>query len=242
MSFKPEKLIASWPPVLFFEPTLDHYAALLGGQYQKAFTNSTIVSVTTTVLSLLIGVPAAYTLSRSTIRGQGAIAFWILATRMAPPIAFTIPFFLVYQRLEWLDTLHGLVIVYLTFNLSLVIWMMRTFFDSVPKVLEEAALIDGASVWGTFLRVILPLSAPGLAATAIFTFLFAWNDFFYALILTRTQSMTAPVAVVNFMTYEGWEWGNIAAGGTLVMLPVVIFSLLVRNYLVRGLTAGAVKG
>lgn len=242
MSFKPDELIAAWPPVLFFQPTLEHYAALFGGQYQRSFTNSTIVGVTTTVLSLLFGVPASYTLSRSRIRGQGPIALWILATRMAPPIAFTIPFFLVYQRLDWLDTLHGLVIVYLTFNLSLVIWMMRTFFDSIPRVLEEAALIDGASVWGTFLRVILPLSAPGLAATAIFTFLFSWNDFFYALILTRTKAMTAPVAVVNFMNYEGWEWGKIAAGGTMVMLPVVMFSLVVRNYLVRGLTAGAVKG
>ncbi|MHB1134333.1 MAG: carbohydrate ABC transporter permease [Chloroflexota bacterium] len=242
MSFKPEHLIASWPPVLFFEPTLAHYQALFGGQYQMAFTNSSVVAVTTTLLSLLFGVPAAYTLSRARIAGQNAISLWILATRMAPPIAFTIPFFLVYQRLDWIDTLQGLVLIYLTFNLSLVIWMMRTFFDSIPRVLEEAALIDGASVWGTFWKVILPLSAPGLGATAIFTFLFAWNDFFYALILTRTRAMTAPVAVVNFMTYMGWEWGKIAAGGTLVMLPVVIFSLLVRNYLVRGLTAGAVKG
>lgn len=242
MSFKPEHLIASWPPVLFFEPTLAHYAALLGGQYQRAFNNSSVVAVATTILSLLFGVPAAYTLSRARIGGERAIALWILATRMAPPIAFAIPFFLVYQRLEWIDTLHGLVVIYLTFNLSLVIWMMRTFFDSIPRVLEEAALIDGATVWGTFLRVILPLSAPGLGATAIFTFLFAWNDFFYALILTRTKAMTAPVAVVDFMTYTGWEWGKIAAGGTMVMLPVVIFSLLVRNYLVRGLTAGAVKG
>ena len=242
MSFKPDKLIFAWPPVLLFEPTLDHYLALLGGQFQRSFSNSAIVAVSTTLLSLLIGVPASYSLSRSRLRGQGTIALWILATRMAPPIAFTIPFFLIYKQIDWIDTLQGLTAIYLTFNLSLVIWMMRTFFDSIPRVLEEAALIDGASVWGTFLKVILPLSAPGLAATAIFAFLFSWNDFFYALILTRTQSMTAPVAVVNFMNYEGWEWGKIAAGGTMVMLPVVVFSLLVRNYLVRGLTAGAVKG
>jgi multiple sugar transport system permease protein len=242
MSFKPDNLINAWPPVLVFQPTIDHYTALVGGQFQKSFVNSSIISTVSTTLSLLLGVPASYVLSRARLKSEGGIALWILATRMAPPIAFTIPFFLAYKELEWIDTLHGLIIIYLTFNLSLVIWMMRTFFDSIPRVLEEAALIDGASVWGTFLRVILPLSAPGLAATSIFAFLFSWNDFFYALILTRTQAMTAPVAVVNFMNYEGWEWGKIAAGGTMVMLPVVIFSLIVRNYLVRGLTAGAVKG
>ncbi len=113
----------------------------------------------------------------------------------------------------------------MTFNLSLVIWMMRPFFDQLPRSLEEAAWIDGATTWQTFLRIVLPLSAPGLAATAILCFLFAWNDFFFALILTRTEAMTAPVAVVNFMNYEGWEWGRIAAGGTMVMLPVLVFSL-----------------
>ncbi|MCL4465428.1 MAG: carbohydrate ABC transporter permease [Chloroflexi bacterium] len=242
MSFKPDMLIFAWPPVLTFEPTMKHYTDLQGGQFQKSFANSGIISVTSTALSLLIGVPASYVLSRARLGSKGTIALWILATRMAPPIAFTIPFFLAYRQLEWIDTLQGMVLIYMTFNLSLVIWMMRTFFDSIPRVLEEAALIDGASVWGTFRRVILPLSAPGLGATAIFAFLFSWNDFFYALILTRTKAMTAPVAVVNFMNYEGWEWGKIAAGGTMVMLPVVMFSLVVRNYLVRGLTAGAVKG
>ena len=119
--------------------------------------------------------------------------------------------------------------------------MMRTFFDGLPRSLEEAACIDGASIIDTFLRIVLPLSAPGLATTAIFCFLFSWNDFFFALILTRSGSMTAPVAIVNFMNYEGWEWGKITAGGSIIMIPVVVFSLLVRNYLIRGLTAGAVK-
>jgi len=119
---------------------------------------------------------------------------------------------------------------------------MRSFFDATPRLLEEAAWIDGATLRQSFMRIVLPLSAPGLAATAILCFLYAWNDFFFALILTRTAAMTAPVAVVNFMNYEGWEWGKIAAGGTLVMLPVLVFSFLMRNFLVRGLTAGALKG
>jgi multiple sugar transport system permease protein len=160
---------------------------------------------------------------------------------MAPPIAFTIPFFLAYRWLGLLDTLSGLIIIYLTFNLALVIWMMQTFFESVPRALEEAAWIDGCSVWRAFFTITLPLAAPGLAATAVLCFILSWNDFFFALILTRTQAQTAPVAIVSFIQYEGWEWGKIAAGGTLVMLPVVIFTLMVRTYLVRGLTAGGVK-
>ena len=242
MSVKPDRDIFAFPPKLFFQPTADHYLALWKTDFRRSFVNSAVASVSTTILSLILGVPAAYALSRASFRSDKQISLWILASRMAPPIAFTIPFFLIYRYLELLDTIAGLVMIYLTFNLSLVIWMMRAFFDGTPRSLEEAAWIDGASVWGGFLKIVLPISAPGLAATAIFCFLFSWNDFFFALILTRTSAMTAPVAVVNFMNYEGWEWGKIAAGGTMVMLPVVIFSLIVRKYLVRGLTAGAIKG
>jgi multiple sugar transport system permease protein len=242
MSFKTNAEIFRFPPRLFFDATLANYAALWTSEFRNSFSNSLIVSVASTVLSLVIGVPAAYALSRWTTRGGGAITLWILASRMAPPIAFTIPYFLVYRHLELLDTLTGLIVIYLTFNLSLVIWMMRPFYDQLPRSLEEAAWIDGATMWQGFYRIILPLSGPGLAATAILCFLFAWNDFFFALILTRTEAMTAPVAVVNFMNYEGWEWGRIAAGGTMIMLPVLVFSFVVRRYLVHGLTGGALKG
>jgi multiple sugar transport system permease protein len=187
-------------------------------------------------------VPAAYALSRWAGRGKHALGFAILVTRMAPPIAFTIPFFLFYRWIGLLDTITGLVLVYTSFNLPLVIWMMQPFFASVPISLEEAALVDGARTRTVFTKIVLPMVTPGIAATAILCFLYAWNDFFFALILTRTNARTAPVAVVNFMNYEGWEWGKIAAGGSLVMAPVLIFSLAVRRYLVSGLTAGAVKG
>jgi multiple sugar transport system permease protein len=240
MSFRPDEDILGYE--LLYRPTLEHYRALRVGQFPRSFANSTAASAASTALALLAGVPAGYALSRSRFRGQRQVALWILATRMAPPIAFTIPFFLAYRHLGLLDTVSGLVLIYLTFNLALVIWMMRAFFDGVPRSIEEAAWLDGGTVWGTFLRITLPLAAPGLAATAVLCFVLSWNDFFYALILTRTQAMTAPVAIVNFMQYEGWEWGKIAAGGTLVMLPVVMFSLLVRNYLVRGLAAGGLKG
>lgn len=242
LSLKVESDAFRMPPQLLFRPTLENYLALLQGKFARSFGNSLIVSLVTTLISLLLGVPAAYALSRAGFQADKRIALWILTTRMAPPIAFAIPFFLTYRYLGLIDTLLGLVIIYLTFNLSLVIWMMRTFFDGLPRSLEEAAELDGASPWGAFLRITLPLAGPGLATTAIFCFLFAWNDFFFALVLTRSQAQMAPVAIVNFMNYEGWEWGKIAAGGTMIMLPVVVFSLLVRRYLIRGLTAGALKG
>jgi len=242
LSFKTDADIFAWPPKLLFAPTTANYVALWGGNFPRSFANSAIASGVSTLLAMLVGVPGAYALSRAVMRAEKSLSLLILASRMAPPIAFTIPYFLVYRHLELLDTLTGLIIIYLTFNLSLVVWLMRSFFDATPRSLEEAAWIDGASLWQAFVKIILPLSGPGLAATAILCFLYSWNDFFFALILTRTEAMTAPVAVVNFMNYEGWEWGKIAAGGTMVMLPVLFFSILVRRFLVHGLTAGAIKG
>jgi multiple sugar transport system permease protein len=226
---------------LVFTPSLANYRDLWTGLFPGSLGHSIVVSLGATTLSLLLGVPAAYALSRWRFRARRSIALWVLATRMAPPVAYTIPFFLAYRYLGLIDSLTGLIIIYLTFNLALVVWMMRNFFDGVPRALEEAAWIDGCGIWSGFRRIALPLSAPGLAATGVLCFILSWNDFFYALILTRTGAMTAPVAIVNFMQYEGWEWGKIAAGGSLVMLPVVIFSVLTHRYLVDGLTAGGVK-
>ena len=242
MSFKTNEDIFAFPPRLVFAPTVDNYVALWSSAFRNSFLNSVIVSVSSTAIALLVGVPGAYALSRTMMRREKALSLLILASRMAPPIAFTIPYFLAFRYSGLLDTRLGLVLVYLTFNISLVIWLMRSFFDACPRALEEAAWIDGASLWQGFARIILPISGPGIAATAILCFLYSWNDFFFALILTRNQAMTAPVAVVNFMNYEGWEWGKIAAGGTMVMLPVLVFSVLVRRFLVQGMTAGAIKG
>jgi multiple sugar transport system permease protein len=242
MSFKTEADALAMPPKLFFVPTFENYSGLLETRFLRPLLNSVVVATVTTVLSLALGVPAAYALSRTRTWLTGGIGFWILATRMAPPIAFAIPFFLAYRTVGWLDTLGGLIVIYLTFNLSLVIWLMRAFFDGIPVSLEEAAWIDGASLGQTLRAVILPLTAPGIAASAILCFLAAWNDFFFALVLTRSSAMTAPVAIVNFMHYAGWDWGRITAGSMIVALPVIAFALPVRRYLVSGLTAGALKG
>ncbi len=242
MSFKTNDDIFAFPPKLLFTPTLQNYVGLWASSFRYSFLNSTVVAVTSTLMALIVGVPGAYALSRMSIKQEKPLSLLILASRMAPPIAFTIPYFLAYRWMGLLDTKLGLILIYLTFNISLVVWLMRSFFDACPRSLEEAAWVDGASLWQGFISIMLPISGPGVAATAILCFLYSWNDFFFALILTRNQAMTAPVAVVNFMNYEGWEWGKIAAGGAMVMLPVLIFSVLVRKFLIQGMTTGAVKG
>jgi multiple sugar transport system permease protein len=242
MSFKSNDDIFAFPPKLVFTPTLQNYVALWASSFRYSFLNSAIVSVSSTLLALGVGVPGAYALSRIALKHDKPLSIVILASRMAPPIAFTIPYFLAYRWMGLLDSKVGLILIYLTFNISLVVWLMRSFFDACPRSLEEAAWVDGATMWQGFTRIMLPISGPGVAATAILCFLYSWNDFFFALILTRNQAMTAPVAVVNFMNYEGWEWGKIAAGGTMVMLPVLIFSVLVRKFLIQGMTTGAIKG
>ena len=242
LAFKPSADIAAIPPRLIFAPTLEHFAALLRSDFMQSFGNSLLSSTAATVAAMLLGVPAAYALARMERRAAARIGFLVLLTRMVPPIAFTVPFFLAYRWAGLLDTVAGLALVYLTFSLSLVLWMMRPFFAAVPLALEEAASIDGAGPWHAFLRVVLPLALPGVAATAILCFLYAWNDFFFALVLTRTEARTAPVAVVGVRDDGGWGGGKLAAGGTLVMAPVLLFSVAVRRFLVHGLTAGAVKG
>lgn len=240
VSFRPKEDI--FGSGVLFAPTLEHYLALWHGNFPASFINSIISSSSATVLAMLLGVPAAYALSRIRLQSGRQIGLWILVTRMAPPVAFTIPLYITFRYLDLHDTRTGLVIVYLTFSLALVIWMMKPFFDAIPRELEEAAAIDGCTTWQIFLTVTLPLAGPGLAATAVICFIQSWNDFFFALILTRTHASTAPVAIVGFIQYVGWEWGRMAAAGTLVMMPVVLFSILVRRYLVRGLAAGSIKG
>jgi multiple sugar transport system permease protein len=242
MGLKNDEDIMAGSSGFLFVPTLEHYRELLTPEFIRPFGNSLAASLISTVLSLLIGVPGAYALARAPLKRERPLSLLILASRMVPPIAFTIPYFLAYRYIGLLDTVTGLVVIYMTFNLSLVVWLMRTFFESTPRSLEEAAWIDGASLWTTFRSVILPLCTPAVMTTGVLCFIYSWNDFFFALTLTRTQAMTAPVQVVNFMNYQGWEWGKIAASGTAILLPVFLFSILMRRFLVHGMTAGAVKG
>lgn len=175
MSFETNAEIFAFPPHFWFSPTLDNYAALWQGDFRRSFLNSAAVTVASTALSMLVGVPAAYALARMRSHSH-ALSLWIIASRLAPPPAFAIPYFLAYRSLQLLDTRFGLIVIYLTFNISLVIWLMRSFFENAPRALEEAAWIDGAGFWRALFSVVLPTAVPGLAATAILCFVFSWND------------------------------------------------------------------
>lgn len=232
----------SMPPAFIFTPTLSNFSDVLSnGSFLHNYSNSLIISISTTLISLLIGVPAAYALARFEMKGKNDLAFWILSTRMAPPVMVILPFYLLFQKVHLLDTYTGLILVYLTICLPFVVWMMRGYIESIPLDLENAARIDGASRLQAFFKVILPLSMPGIVASGIFAFIMAWNEFLLALILTGNTTKTTTVAITSFITLEGIRWGEIAAAGTLISLPVIVFGILIQKYLVSGLTMGGVK-
>ncbi len=230
------------PPVWIFKPVYQNYSDLFfASSIQKYLINGLVITSTSTAICLVLGSFAAFTLTRFRIRGREDIAFWMLSTRMFPPIASAIPLYLLLRRLGLLDTHLGLIIVYLSLNLGFATWMMRGFFRELPVELEESAMIDGCSRYGAFFRVVLPLSAPGLAATAILCFIFAWNEFLFALLFTGRNAKTMPVVLAGFITQTGIRWGALTAAGVLTALPTIILACLAQKYIVRGLTLGAIK-
>ena len=230
------------PPVWIFKPVYQNYSDLFfASTIQKYLINGLIIASTSTAICLVLGSFAAFTLIRFHIRGREDIAFWMLSTRMFPPIASAIPLYLLLRQLGLLDTHLGLIIVYLSLNLGFATWMMRGFFKELPVELEESAMIDGCSRYGAFFRVVLPLSAPGLAATAILCFIFAWNEFLFALLFTGRNAKTMPVVLAGFITQTGIRWGALTAAGALTAIPTIILACLAQKYIVRGLTLGAIK-
>ena len=234
------------PRWFFFTPTLEHYRdAFLTRSFGQYLINSAIVSVFSTLSALVIGTLAAYALARFKLpyRLDRKLSLWILSTRMFPPIVTAVPLFLMMRDLRLLNTRLSLVILYTGFNLPFVIWMMRGFFVEVPRELEEAALVDGDSRLGALRRVLLPLVAPGLAATAVFCLIISWNEFLFALVMTQTDAaMTLPVGIAGRVTQYEIKWGVMSAAGVVAMMPILIFAMAVQRYLVRGLSLGAVKG
>ena len=218
--------------------SLAAYKFVLGtSQLWNSLQATVFITVVGTILNLFFTMTFAYVLTKKNMPGWKFFTFMVLLILFFN--AGLIPSYLLVKELGLMNSLWALILPGLTNPWAL--FVVRSFYTTIPSSLEEAAYIDGCGVWQAFWRITLPLSAPGLAATAVLCFIFSWNDFFYALILTRTQAITAPVAIVNFLQYEGWEWAKIAASGTLVMFPVIVFTVLVRTYLVRGLTAGGVK-
>lgn len=242
-SFKPAELTFAVPPVWNFQPTLQNYRDVFaGGTFMKYFINSLIIALSTTAIALVLGTLAGYGFARFRFRGATWLRLGALVPQMLPPITIIVPLFVLFNSLKLVNTLWALIISYLTFIIPLSIWMMTSFFLDIHPELEESAMIDGCSRLGAFLRVSLHIVAPGLAATAILGFIYAWNEFLYAVILTGRDSRTLPVTITSFMTNKAILWGRIAASGSIVLIPVLIFALIAQRSLVRGLSRGAIKG
>lgn len=241
-SLKDQTDLLASPPVWFFAPTLDHYREILADEkVLSAIGNSLIIATSTTVLAILLGTPAAYALARFDFRGKSDLWFWFISNRMISPIVLALPIYLLALGLGLLDTHLVLVLVYITFNLPIVVWICTDQFRSIPSELEQAARLDGANQFTIFRKIYVPLGLPGIAVSAIFSFIFSWNELLYALVLTRRDVQTAPVVATSFMSGYELPWGKIMATGTLIVLPVTIFALLVSRHMVRGLTMGATK-
>ena len=221
ISFQGKSDALSWPPKLFFWPTLENYLNIFSlYPFADYLRNSVVVTAGATFLSLLLGLPAAYALVRLQMRRKEDLALWFLSLRVLPPIAVVIPFFILLRNGGLLDNPLGLIMVYLTFNIPFVIWVSRGFFREVETEIQDAALVDGCSIYAVFTRVVLPIARGGIAATAILTALYTWNEFIFALVLTSTEhAMTMPVAVTLFIRETGIGWGNIGAAAVFMFLP-----------------------
>ena len=229
---------------LWFRFTLGNFQRILSdSETLRYLFNSVFISLVSTALSLIVGSLAGYGFSRFPFRGSRDALFFILSTRMLPPLAVAVPISFMYSRLGLLDTRFGLILLYTCFNLSFSTWMMKAFIDEIPAAYEEAAMLDGHSRLEAFLRVVLPQAGPGIAATAVFCLISAWNEYAFALTLTSTDAVTMPVRIHAIIgDNSAIPWGPLAAASTLFLLPIVFFGLMMRKHLVRGVTFGAVKG
>ncbi|MFN8455777.1 MAG: carbohydrate ABC transporter permease [Anaerolineae bacterium] len=242
-SFKKSVDATASPPIWLFIPTFENYIEVFTkSEVMSFFLDSLIVGLGATGLGLLVGIPTAYVLARHDFKGRTDYDFWVLSTRMTPPVAMLIPFFVMYRTLGLQDSHLGLIIAHVTQNLAIIIWVMKGFFGDLPPELEEAGLIDGCSYWQAFRHIILPLAWPGIAATGILAFIFSWNEFLFALVLTDTQIRTVPIGLYGFIGYQQIYWSQLAASAMLMLIPVLIFVFIFQRQLIRGLTFGAVRG
>ena len=243
-SFKTERDVLAYPPKLIFAPTLANYTDVLFGSASLLpnLWSSFVVASFATALAMLIAVPAAYALARLEFPAKHGTGFYVLATQMLPPVGLIIPYYLAMQKLAALDTYSGLVVIYLTFSLPFAIWLMVSYFEDVPREMEEAALLDRAGRLRALWYVILPQVRGGMAVTTIFVFLNAWNEFLFAVVLGGNRVRTVTVAMFNFISVEQTLWAKLAAGAVLAMAPVIVLGLLAQRHIVKGLTVGAVKG
>jgi multiple sugar transport system permease protein len=227
------------PPLFLFHPTFENFRKVfVANQFMKYIENSIAVSGGATLLALGLGLPAAHAIARYRQRG---VALGILVARMAPHLSYVVPFFILFQKLGWIDTYACMILSHLVITLPIVVWIMIGAFEDVPLELEEAARIDGCSRWRVFTRISLPVSRTSLATATILSFIFSWNNFIFALILTGPERRTLPVAVFNFISGDEIDWGGLSAAATLITLPILLLILLVQRHIVQGMTAGGLK-
>lgn len=243
-SLKDEKEVLAYPPTVLFETTLKNFDAVLFGPTNivSNLTSSLIISVCATILTIAIAVPAAYAFARLKLPARKPLGFYVLATQLVPPIGLIIPYFLILNRIGWMDTYQGLVLIYLTFSLPFAIWLLVSYFEDIPREMEEAALLDRASRLQAFWHVVLPQARGAIAVTVIFVFLNAWNEFLFAVVLGGATVKPVTVAMYNYINTEQTQWAQLAAAALVAMLPVIVLGILAQKHIVSGLSAGAVKG
>jgi multiple sugar transport system permease protein len=239
----PADLAALPPPETWYEEIVRSRDMVIAGpsRYGERFMNSVIIGFGSTFLSVFLGTLAAYAFSRFKVPLKDDLLFFILSTRMMPPIAVAIPIFLMFRTLGLSDTHLGMILLYTAVNISLAVWLLKGFIDEIPREYEEAALIDGYTRFQAFTKVVLPQAATGIASTAIFCLIFAWNEYAFAVLLTSGTAQTAPPFIPTIIGVGGQDWPAVAAGATLFLLPVMVFTILLRKHLLRGITFGAVR-
>lgn len=242
ISLKTRVQIFSMPPLFAFAPTAENYQRILAEMnFGRYFLNSLIIAGASTIVVLFAGLLSAYAFSRMRFAGRKFAYFLVLAIRTLPPVAAIPPIFLLYMNLSLKDTPQGMVLLYSAFFVSFAVLMMKSFFDEVPVEIDEAAMVDGCGRLRILWNIVLPVVAPGTAATAIFAFISAWNEFFFALVFTASNAKTAPVALASFVGESGVDWGVMTAGSTIVMLPSLLLIWIIQKHLIKGLAVGAVK-
>ncbi len=240
-SLKTEPQAASSPPTILFAPTLMEFQEVLSGDFPPFFINSAIASIGSTLLVLILGLPAAYALSIRPVKRTQDALFFFISTRFLPFAASLVPLYLLARDLHLLDNIFALVLIYTTINLPLGVWLLRSFLLEIPNDLFEAARVDGAGFFRELTRIVVPLIAPGIAATSLICLIFSWNEFFYAVNFTSSVAATAPIFLVGFISGRGLFYAKLAAAATLASLPVLLAGWIAQKQLIRGLTMGAVK-
>ena len=244
LSIRPAVTNRTIPPTLIFKPTLKyfHYCFVNPGVSRKYLTSSMIISIAATGLSLPFSILAAYAFSRFKFRAKNFLLLYYLGLFLGPPIVFLIPFFLLMSKIGWMGTYQSMILIFQTFTIPFSVLIMKSFFDEVPPSLEEAAMVDGASRIGALLKIVLPISLPGIIVSAMFAFVFSWNNAIFPMVLSGMFTKPLPIGTLNFMATTGVSWNNIGATSIVTMLPPMIIFLVLGKYIVRGLTFGAVKG